>query len=171
MNSLITDEKDDIIGVQQETRKLINLIVGLIFCAFGLFITFTNLSYLRSAAWWLGVPLTYLFISSIAQLFIRLFYSPQHMTIRHDTLTIKMFFKTDISLSVMQINKIEYRSIFIPIVEAGGWLYCQQKNVKYFLAKPFYPNFDKFVSEIKKINSQCIIDERIMVWKGPYSAI
>jgi uncharacterized integral membrane protein len=166
-------DDENVIEVHQNPNKKFQLIFGIVSGILCFIFIVNNVSYLRSAVWWLSVPVGYLVVASIIQLYLRLFVSPQKIYIRQNIMTIYMLYKDKQDINIAEIERIEHKGIFSPVVEASGWLVCPARNLRYYIAKPFYykSGFDDFIRTIKERNPKCEIDRRILDWEGPYSAI
>jgi len=161
------------IEVNQNPYKKYQLLIGIFLGIICLFLIISNSSYLRSAVWFLSIPLGSLIIASIVQLCLRIFLSPQKMVINDNVISIYMFFNRQPEIFINEIEEIVSKKSFKPFVEHGGWLICPSRKLKIFIAKSFYylSSFDEFIATIKERNPRCKIDQTILDWKGPYSGI
>jgi hypothetical protein len=162
------DEKS-VVEVQQNPQKKYSLISGIIGGTICIILTIIYvLPDSRMSAWWLIAPVGYLVIASSAKLFIMVFLSPQRMVIHQDSVSIDMVFREKQIMTIIEIDRLEYKEFLSTfVVSASGWMICDNRKLKYFIAKPFYHNFDRFVEAIRKKNPNCHIDNRLLDWGGP----
>jgi len=128
-----------------------------------------NMSYLEEWGWFLIVVGGIVLIQMTIRLYLRIFKSPQSIILDNNTLVASMFFGEKISLNVSEVESMTYDGLLSLFVQSGGWLTCARRNLKFFVGKPFYKNFEVFAVALKQRNPTCAIDYRLVEWHGKKS--
>jgi hypothetical protein len=159
------EKSDNCIEIQQSPENVVIISVILV-NAIVMVASAMNLSYLEEWGWFLIVVGGIVLIQMTVRLYLRIFKSPQSMVLDNNTLTVSMFFGEKISLNVSEVESMTYDGLLSLFVQSGGWLTCPQRNLKLFVGKPFFNNFDVFAIALRQRNPTCVIDYRLVEWHG-----
>ncbi len=153
------------VEVQQSPENTV-IITTIVINAIIILLSAKYISYLEEWGWFLMVGGGLILIQMTVRIYLRIFKSPQIMVLDNSTLSASMFFGNKILLDISDVESINYDGFLSLFMQSGGWLIAPQRNLKLFVGKPFYNNFDEFVSYLRRQNPKCDMDYRITDWQG-----
>jgi hypothetical protein len=163
------DHRNEIEGqgfeVEQSPENTV-IITAIVINAIIIILSAIYISYLDEWGWFLIVVGGLVLIQMAVRIYLRIFKSPQIIVLENNTLSVSMFFGNKILLDISEVERMKYDGFLSLFMQSGGWLIAPQRNLKLFVGKPFYNNFDEFVAYLRRQNPKCVMDYRLTEWHG-----